>query len=335
MPAKRIDGLLALTARQFFCDPGYGICGNGMDGVLWMLQWFMLYIDRYMLPLCAGHGGKFLSRSYCDGNGCCPTGKVCSGGGGTITFGGGGGGGGGPPPTTTTHKRPPTTNHTAPPPPPPPPPLTTTHKVTTEPIDSSSDKASKNPTPTPAPSGLSTPPSSGPGNQNVWISVDDTKISWIGEWVSVGSTCNATSNAKRCSGESSLDASGGMLYTFSGYSISMSFASSNLVYSVQINEKTWSFSGSTGLEASNCAYDVVYQVEASTAQLILVKIDIGLNAKRSIRAPGSHGLELEERADITDASPTSSGAPRSRSRPGTFIVSAGLTVVLGLIFSLL
>lgn len=77
----------------------------------------------------------------------------------------------------------------------------------------------------------------------------------------------------------------------------MSFASSNLTYSVQINEKIWSFSGSTGLEASNCTYDVVYQVEASTAQLISVKIDIGSNAKRSIRAPGSHGLELEERAD--------------------------------------
>jgi hypothetical protein len=77
----------------------------------------------------------------------------------------------------------------------------------------------------------------------------------------------------------------------------MSFASSNLAYSVQINEKTWSFSGSTGLEASNCTYDVVYQVEAGTAQLISVKVDTGSNAKRSIRAPGSHDLELEERAD--------------------------------------
>jgi hypothetical protein len=35
MPAKLIDGLLGLTARQFFCDPGYGICGNGMNGRLW------------------------------------------------------------------------------------------------------------------------------------------------------------------------------------------------------------------------------------------------------------------------------------------------------------
>jgi hypothetical protein len=77
----------------------------------------------------------------------------------------------------------------------------------------------------------------------------------------------------------------------------MSFASSNLAYSVQINEKTWSFSGSTGLEASSCTYDVVYQVEASTAQLISVKIDIGSNAKRLIRPPGSRGLELEERVD--------------------------------------
>jgi hypothetical protein len=29
-PAKRIEGLLAVVARQFFCDPGFGICDNGM-----------------------------------------------------------------------------------------------------------------------------------------------------------------------------------------------------------------------------------------------------------------------------------------------------------------
>jgi hypothetical protein len=71
-PAKRIEGLLGLAARQFFCDPGYGICDNGMQNCglcpklthaiifnvrLLPQQWFMLLKDRRLLPIHTKYSG--------------------------------------------------------------------------------------------------------------------------------------------------------------------------------------------------------------------------------------------------------------------------------------
>ncbi|KAJ7242206.1 hypothetical protein C8J57DRAFT_1557872 [Mycena rebaudengoi] len=290
IPGKRIEGLVGLTARQ--------------------------------------RGGCCPSGWYCVApSGCCPNGEVCSGAGGSVTIGGGGEdeGGNESPPTTTTRRT--TTTHKAttdrPPPtreklplkspsirvftseaathePTTPPPPTTTHKTTTTSELTDSDNFTA---PTPTPSSSSTPPPAGPGKQNVWKSVDSTEITWMGEWVSVYSTCNVTSKAKRCSGENSLDAIGlcTMKYTFTGHSIAMTFASSNLAYSVLINEKSWSFSGTAGgLDgmASNCTYDVVYQVAVSEAQSISVQVDIwGASTSGDRRSiPAAH--VVDERADV-------------------------------------
>ncbi|KAJ7211632.1 hypothetical protein GGX14DRAFT_623266 [Mycena pura] len=262
-----------------------------------------------------------------EGNeGCCPDGEMCEGGGGVITIGGGGGGktthkNPPPPPKTTTHKNPPpppkTTTHTDPPPPP----TTTTtiyvrilaatHEATTSPAGetlhriallrchvltvkaatSATNSPETTTAPTPTPSGLSAPPSPSPGAENVYTSVDNTDITWEGAWVTTTSACNATSSAKRCAGDSSLDATGTMTYSFTGYSIAMSFASSNLAYGVQINEKSWSFSAA---DAFNCTYGIVYNVEFQEVQTINVQVNIDSTSsdRRSIS-----GATLEERAD--------------------------------------
>ncbi|KAF7345599.1 hypothetical protein MVEN_01578800 [Mycena venus] len=274
-PAKRIEGLLGLASRQFFCDPGYGICDNG----------------------CCRNSGSCCSKTgdccpfapntaeCCTFGGCCRPGEYCaadSKGNAAAAAEAGGG-------KTTTHKTtekapPPTTTHEpttheAPPPP------TTTHETTHS--EDHSDVST--PTPSPTSSGSTTPPPAGPGTQNVWTSVDSTQISWVGEWVSIVSTCNATSKAKRCSGESSLDAAGSMTYTFTGYSVAMSFSSSNLAYSVNINGKSWSFAetDASNTGASNCTYDVVYTVAAGTEQLISVEVLISdtaaSNSRRGVR----------------------------------------------------
>lgn len=189
-----------------------------------------------------------------------------------------------------------------------------THQTTTHSEDDHSDIST--PTPSPTSHGSTTPPPAGPGTQNVWTSVESTQISWVGEWVSIVSNCNATSKAKRCNGESSLDAFGSMTYTFTGespfayclqvgasnvhhaclhagYSIAMSFSSSNLAYSVNINGKSWSFAETdeSHTKASNCTYDVVYTAVAGAEQLISVEVLI-LDTDTS---SGRRGLE--ERAD--------------------------------------
>ncbi|KAJ6555962.1 hypothetical protein B0H19DRAFT_1151646 [Mycena capillaripes] len=307
-PAKRIEGLLGLASRQFFCDPGYGICDNGCcrdSGSCCSKTGDCCPFAPHTTECCT-FGGCCRPGEYCaadsNGNvGCCPNGEICSGGGGVG--GGGGGGGGGKttthkttetvPPPTTTHKP---TTHEAPPPP------TTTHKTTSHsednhsvptPTPSPTSSGSTTPIPSPTFSGSTSPPPAGPGTQNVWTSVDSTQISWVGEWVSIVSTCNATSKAKRCSGESSLDAIGSMVYTFTGYSIAMSFSSSNLAYNVSINGKSWSFAGTdaSDAKASNCTYDVVYTVAAGTEQLISVEVLILDTATSSSRR------ELKQRAD--------------------------------------
>jgi hypothetical protein len=83
-------------------------------------------------------------------------------------------------------------------------------------MTTSPDSATFSAAPTPAPSSLATPPPAGPGTHNVVTSIDDTEITWVGAWESVSSGCNATSNAKRCTGVSSLYASGNMAYNFTG-----------------------------------------------------------------------------------------------------------------------
>ncbi|KAJ7794409.1 hypothetical protein B0H14DRAFT_2923089 [Mycena olivaceomarginata] len=317
-PAKRIEGLLAVVARQFFCDPGFGICDNGccQDGDSCCSKTGDCCPFAPHTAECCSFGGCCHPGEYCAedsaGNvGCCPNGEVCSGGGGVG--GGGGGGGGGGSGKTTTHK----TTHTTPPPTTTPkqtthevtPPPTTTHKTTTH-SDEDSDTSTTTSTHTPTPSGSTTPPSAGPGTQNVWTSVDSTEISWVGEWVS----------AKRCSGESSLDAIGSMTYTFTGYSIAMSFSSSNLAYSVSINGKSWSFAGTgtSDAAASNCTYSVVSAVAAGTAQVISVEVSISDTAASSGRR------ELKERTDgpwhldvndfviqVADTSATDTGSPET------------------------
>ncbi|KAJ7730427.1 hypothetical protein B0H16DRAFT_1585068 [Mycena metata] len=82
MPAKRIDGLLGVTARQFFCDPGYGVCGNGCcSGSCCTSTGTCCPYAPGTADCCPG-GGCCALGSYCDGKGCCPIGEVCSGGGG-------------------------------------------------------------------------------------------------------------------------------------------------------------------------------------------------------------------------------------------------------------
>jgi hypothetical protein len=78
-----------------------------------------------------------------------------------------------------------------------------------------------------------------------------------------------------------------------GYSIAMSFSSSNLAYSVSINGKSWSFAGTgtSDAAASNCTYSVVSAVAAGTAQVISVEVSISDTAASSGRR------ELEERTD--------------------------------------
>lgn len=71
----------------------------------------------------------------------------------------------------------------------------------------------------------------------------------------------------------------------------MSFASSNIEYSILINEKTWLFSGA---DAFNCSYDVVYNTQFEEIQTIEVEVTIDGTSfdRRSIP-----GTVLEERAD--------------------------------------
>ncbi|KAF8184591.1 hypothetical protein K438DRAFT_1974376 [Mycena galopus ATCC 62051] len=329
VPAKRIEGLLGLASRQLFCDPGYGICDNGccLDGGsccsktgyccpfapntaecctceihdlnLVLNHFFFDFVtDIAQLVDVVSPGETYCAVDSNGNEGCCPNGQICSGGGGV---GGGGGSGGGetttpkttekaPPPTRTTTQNP--TTHKVPPP-------TTTHTTPIHSEDDHTDVSTPIPSPTssgsttPTSSGSTTPPTAGPGTQNVWASVDSTQITWVGEWVSIVSTCNATSKAKRCSGESSLDAIGSMSYTFTGYSIAMSFSSSNLAYNVSINGKSWSFgqTDASDAKASNCTYDVVYTVTAGAEQLISVEV-LTLDT-----AALSRRRELEERTD--------------------------------------
>ncbi|KAF7360664.1 hypothetical protein MVEN_00798100 [Mycena venus] len=342
-PAKRIEGLLGLTVRQLTCPNGYGLCHGGccaLNGGCCPTGDCCPFAPN--TAECCSDGGCCQPGTYCVVGGCCENNEVCSGGGGTITVGGGGGGG--EPPKTTTHqttvKPPPTTAHEAPTTTPNPQPPTTTHKTTT-----SSDTDTFSAAPSSAPSGSATPPPAGPGTQNVVTSVDNTEITWVGAWESVSSGCNATSKAKRCTGENSLDASGNMAYTFTGYSIAMSFASSNVAYGVVINEKVWTFSET---DTSNCTYDVVYQ--AGEARLIAVQVTIGQphSGRRSI-------LGIEERADdpwhldlndfvvqvadnFSSSSPSSlpaSGATSNlRLIPAMFIIT-GLAIMSELAFILL
>jgi hypothetical protein len=81
----------------------------------------------------------------------------------------------------------------------------------------------------------------------------------------------------------------------------MTFASSNLAYSVLINEKSWSFSGTAGgLDgmASNCTYDVVYQVAVGEAQLISVQVDIWEASTSSNRRSIAAARVSEERSAV-------------------------------------
>lgn len=77
-------------------------------------------------------------------------------------------------------------------------------------------------------------------------------------------------------------------FCYIGYSIAMSFASSNVAYAVEINERIWTFPET---DTSNCTYNVVYQ--AGEARLIAVQVIVGglHNGRRSI--PGT----LEQRED--------------------------------------
>jgi hypothetical protein len=73
----------------------------------------------------------------------------------------------------------------------------------------------------------------------------------------------------------------------------MSFSSSNLAYSVNINGKSWSFTETdeSHIKASNCTYDVVYTAAAGAEQLISVELII----MDTDASSGRRGLE--ERAD--------------------------------------
>ncbi|KAF8129096.1 hypothetical protein K438DRAFT_900614 [Mycena galopus ATCC 62051] len=212
-PAKSIEGLLGLTARQLTCPNGYGLCHGGCcpsnDGCCSTGDCCPFAPNSG--AECCSDGACCQPGTYCVVGGCCENGEVCSGGGGTITVGGGGGSGA--PPKTTTHqttvKPPPTTTHEASTTTPVPQPTLTTDKTTT-----SSDSDIFSAAPTPAPSGSATPLPAGPGTQNVVTSIDDTEITWIGTWESVNSGCNATSKAKRCTGSSYLPYIGFCLTTY-------------------------------------------------------------------------------------------------------------------------
>jgi hypothetical protein len=134
--------------------------------------------------------------------------------------------------------------------------------------------------------------------------VDYYQITWEGNWATLpSSNCNATSKAKRCSGESTLDATGSMTYSFTGkcdvdllndhliyrthlgYSVAMSFASNNVGYEVEINGQRWSWTEVS--PPNNCSYSVMYTTELSIVSTITITVTIS-DARSGRRAlPGS------------------------------------------------